>query len=221
MPESKQDLARVRRVYSAWGRHPRLYDAQDAITFLGRHRTIRQRAAAATSVGAGARVLEVGCGSGRNFPYIEELIGPTGRLVGFDYTEAMLDAARALVARRGWENVELVQGDAAVLDLGDEPFDGVLSALAMSVMPDLAAVLRRCRDVLRPGGTLAVCDASLFSGALRIFNPLVRAVYVRLTAWNPDRDIPAAMRSVFGNVSVERFNAGTFIIATSTKDADP
>jgi ubiquinone/menaquinone biosynthesis C-methylase UbiE len=217
MSEHEGQLGAVRRVYAIWGRHPHLYAAQDWLTFLGRHRRIRRRAVEASSAGPGARVLELACGTGRNFAYIEERIGRSGQLVGFDYSQQMLAAAEKLCSWRGWSNVELVRGDAAELDIGGPPFDAVISVLGLSAIPDHRAALERRREVLRPGGVLSVCDASLFSGALRHLNPLVRAVYERSAAWEPDRNIPEDMRRCFGAVEVERFNFGTFFVARSVK----
>lgn len=216
----ERGLDEIRRVYSVWGRHPRLYAAQDWLTFLGRPHAIRRRAVAATRAVPGARVLEVACGTGRNFQYIEERIGPEGRLVGFDLSPEMLSSARDLSRRSGWSNVELVQGDAAVLDVGPEPFDAVLSILGISVVPDFVAALERCHALLHPGGILSICDALLFDGALRVLNPAVRALYEPSTGWRPERNVPDAMRSIFGNVSVETFNLGTFFVATSVKSAE-
>ncbi len=169
----------------------------------------------------GARVLEVACGTGRNFTYIERRMGPAGHLVGFDYSQEMLQAARDLCRRRGWSNVELVQGDAAALEVGDEPFDAVVSVLGISAVPDYRAALRRCHQVLRPQGTLSICDAQLFPGALRVLNPLVRAIYTRGAAWHPDRDLPGDIRDIFGNVSITTFNRGSFFVATAQKTASP
>ncbi len=214
-------LDAIRRVYSVWGHHPRMYAAQDWITFLGRPHAIRHRAVDATGIGPGARVLEVGCGTGRNFRYIVERIGSRGQLVGFDYSHEMLEAARAHVERCGWRNVELVEGDAAVLNVEEGHFDAVLAVLAFSAIPDHVAALERCRDVLRPGGVLAVCDARPFEGALSFLNPLVRTVYTRGAAWNPDRNIPLDMMRVFGNVAVETLNLGTFFVATTIRRPPP
>lgn len=213
---ANEALDSVQRVYARWGRHPALYAAQDWVTFLGSHRTLRRKAAEALQVGPGARVLEVACGSGRNFPYVQEVIGPSGTLVGFDFSPEMLGAARRLSVRRGWRNIDLVRGDAAVLQVPGGPFDGVLCVLGMSAIPDHVRALERCRDVLRPGGVLSVCDARLFTGALQPFNPLVGAVYRRLAAWVPERELIDDMRRVFGNVTVEAFNRGTFFLATAT-----
>jgi len=215
--ETVRRLLTVKRVYSFWGRHPWLYAAQDWITFMGRHDAIRRRAVDQSGSGPGDRVLEVACGTGRNFRYVEQRIGPKGRLVGLDYSDEMLAAARDLSRQRGWSNVKLVQGDAAILDVGDEAFDAVVSVLGMSAIPDYVAAIERCRDVLRPGGVLSICDARPFTGALRIINPLVRAVYTSSAAWDPNRDMPAQMHRVFGNVSVTSLNLGTFFFAASQK----
>lgn len=213
------ELGDIERIYRSWGRHPRLYAAQDLLTFLGRHRIIRRRAVAALQVGRGARVLEVACGTGRNFSYIEDVIGPQGTLVALDYSPEMLHAAQALAARRGWRNIEFVQGDAARLEVNAASFDAVLCVLGFSAMPGHIAALRRCRDVLRAGGYLAVCDARLFSGLPSALNPLLRAIYVPAAGWDPDRDVAHDMEQVFGNVAIETFNAGSFFVAWAQKRA--
>ncbi len=213
----QEQLATVRDVYSTWGRHPLLYAAQDWITFAGRPRAIRRRAVSALGLRTGARVLEVACGTGRNFDELERAIGATGSLVGLDYNGEMLEAARRHTVRRGWRNVELVQGDAAVLDVGSEPFDGVLCVLGMSAIPDHRRALERCRAVLRPGGVMVVCDGRPFTGMLAAANPLVRPIYGCWAAWNPERDVVGDMRRVFGEVSVDALNAGTLFVARATQ----
>lgn len=210
-------LDRVKNVYSFWGNNPLLYDAQDAITFMGRARRIRGTAAKKMKLKKGGKALEVACGTGRNFKYLEKAVGKQGSIVGFDYTREMLDAAEQLCERKRWKNVTFVQGDAAELDVGEKDFDGVLSVLGISAVPGWEQAIGRCRDVLRPGGILSICDARLFSGALKFLNPLVEDIYDKYAAWDPTKDIPGRMEEVFGNVKVENFNMGTFFIATSIK----
>ncbi|MCB9662792.1 MAG: methyltransferase domain-containing protein [Alphaproteobacteria bacterium] len=106
----------------------------------------------------GASVLDIGCGTGLNLPLLVEAVGPSGRVVGLDYSNGMLDQARSRVRERGWTNVELVQGDAAELAGLNGPFDGVLSTWALGIVDDLPSALRRALAVLRPGGRLAVLD---------------------------------------------------------------
>ncbi len=222
MEEGRQQaLNQMADTYRVWGRHPGLYAAQDWVTFMTRHREMRRRAVEALAPRPGDRVLEVGCGTGRNIPYLMEAIGSEGILIGVDYTPEMLDAARELVRRNNWPNVTLIQGDAVTRDLDEASFDGILSVLAMSCMPNHLEALQRCRDVLRSGRRLAVCDARPFPGRLKVLNPLIRPIYKRTAGWDPDRDIASDMRATFGNVEVETFNCGSFFIAVSRKERRP
>ncbi|MEK6905765.1 MAG: class I SAM-dependent methyltransferase, partial [Nanoarchaeota archaeon] len=172
-----EKLEKVRKVYSFWGRFPSLYSAQDAITFLGRAKAIRKKAVEKLNLKNGNNVLEVACGSGRNFLYMVEAVGKEGKIVGFDYSQEMLDAAKKLSKQNRWDNIKLIQGDAAQLKITENNFDGVLSILGISAIPGWVKALNRCYDVLRPGGRLVVCDARLFTGFLKILNPLVRVIY--------------------------------------------
>jgi ubiquinone/menaquinone biosynthesis C-methylase UbiE len=110
----------------------------------------RERAADALALEPGDAVIDVGCGSGLNLPYIEARVGPGGRVVGVDLSEHMLARARQRVSRAGWSNVLLVEATAeeAVLPAG---VDAVLLCAAHDVMRSpraLANVVGR----LRPGG---------------------------------------------------------------------
>src|SRR5215467_6410267 len=61
----------------------------------------------------GDLVVDIGCGTGLNFALLQEAVGETGRIIGVDLTDAMLEQARLRIAREGWKNVELVQADAS------------------------------------------------------------------------------------------------------------
>lgn len=212
-----EKLEKVKKIYSFWGRFPSLYSAQDAITFLGRAKTIRRRAVKKIGLKRGEKALEVACGSGRNFPYLVEEVGEGGFILGFDYSQEMLDAAKELYERSHWNNIKLVQGDAAQLKIIENNFDGVVSVLGISAIPDWEKALNRCYGVLRHGGRLVVCDARLFTGFLKILNPLVRLIYSKFAAWDPSKNIPEKMKEIFGNVEVENLNFGTFFIAVAVK----
>ena len=105
----------------------------------------------------GDTVVELGCGTGLNFPLIQQAIGPEGRLIGVDLTDAMLAQAQKRVREAGWQNVELVQ-----VDLADFRFPqnvaGILSTLAITLVPEYDAVIHRGAQALGPGGRLAVMD---------------------------------------------------------------
>lgn len=212
-------LARAERIYGWWGRHPRLYRALAWLVFLGRERRLRQRAAALTGAGPGATVLDLGCGTGANFDAIEARIGDRGRLIGFDYSAGMLAVAKRSAIRRGWENVELVEGDAARMALPDASIDAAISTLALSAMPDQRAALERVHAALRPGARLCVLDAKEFTGIARILNPLLEPVFGPTTNWE-QRDLAARLREAFGDVELHEFNAGSIFIAVATRRAE-
>lgn len=144
----------IQRIYSVLAP---IYDLGN-VYMLGQLPRMRRIAAERLRLETGTSVLEISCGTGANFPNLRARIGPTGRLVGVDYTPAMLAQAERLVERQGWHNVELLQADARQLELGEQ-FDAVLWMLAASVVPDWQVALERAVAHVRPGGWLVVGDA--------------------------------------------------------------
>ncbi len=161
------DQTKIERTYQKWAR---IYDWLTPIYLMGNEKRLRRETIDFLQLIPGQTVLDIACGTGRNFPLILEKISPTGKLVGVDYTEAMLDRAREQIERKGWKNVELVREDAACIDLG-QTFNAALSTLAIGVIPDQIGALDRMITHLKPGGRLAIGDAkrsSLWDG--RPFN---------------------------------------------------
>lgn len=109
----------------------------------------------------GQTLLELGAGTGETGLLAAELVKPDGRVILTDRSTAMLDAAGRRAAELGLSNVELRAVDMEAIDLPDAAVDGVLSRLALMLLPDPAAALAGMRRVLRPGGrvALAVWDA--------------------------------------------------------------
>jgi ubiquinone/menaquinone biosynthesis C-methylase UbiE len=124
---------------------------------------LRGLAAERLNVGPGARVLEIGCGTGRNFPHLQGVVGPAGRIYGVDLSAGMLRRARELCARERWRNVELTQCD-AVEYIPPEPLDGILFGLSYNTMPHHLTVLRHAWKQLRPGGRIVILDGKLPGG---------------------------------------------------------
>jgi ubiquinone/menaquinone biosynthesis C-methylase UbiE len=147
-----------------------------AVTFPFRRSLYEQRILPLLGLRKGHSVLDLCCGAGHNFPYILSLIGQEGTLTGLDLSEKMLDVARSRVRRHGWNNVRLINGDAArIRELIPEYVDGVLCSLGISLMPNRLAVLHAIKDVLKPGGRVAIVEAQPFSGLAAVFNPLLYA----------------------------------------------
>jgi ubiquinone/menaquinone biosynthesis C-methylase UbiE len=119
---------------------------------------LRRNAVDRLKLRPGDRVLEVGCGTGRNLPFLHDAVGPTGRVYGVDLSPGMLSKAHDLRIRHRWANVHLNQGD-AVDYVAPEALDGVLFSLSYNTMPHHRAVLNHVWNQLRPGGSLVIMDA--------------------------------------------------------------
>ena len=114
---------------------------------------------------AGHTVLDVPCGTGANFPLLQQRVGATGRVIGSDYSPGMLARARAKVTDAGWDNLELLEADARTLSaemLESPTIDAVICMLGLTVVPDWELAFERMYGLLRPGGRFVIMD--LFIG---------------------------------------------------------
>lgn len=133
------------------------YDLTRKYYLLGRDGLI-----ADLDVPAGGAVLEIGCGTGRNLIAVGKA-WPQARLCGVDISEAMLDTARASVAKTGMgDRVMLAQGDACGFDaqalFGRATFERVFISYALSMIPEWEMALAQAARCLAPGGKLEIVD---------------------------------------------------------------
>jgi ubiquinone/menaquinone biosynthesis C-methylase UbiE len=126
-------------------------------------RAQRLRAVQALGLRPGDSVVDIACGTGLNFSLLEQAIGPDGRIVGVDLTDAMLAQAHGRIERNGWSNVSLVQADAADFDFPGQ-VDAILSTYAMSQVPECAEVIARGAAALSSGGRWVVLDLKVPDG---------------------------------------------------------
>ena len=124
---------------------------------------LRRKAVGKMRLSRGDSVLEIGCGTGRNFPFLHEAVGPEGRIFGVDISPGMLRQAEQLREAKDWRNIELRECDAADY-AATVPLDAVLFSLSYNTMPHHRTVLRRAWQQLRPGGRLVIMDAKVPPG---------------------------------------------------------
>ncbi len=132
----------------------------------------------------GHHVLDIGCGTGLNFPHLQQRIGPTGSITGVDASAQMLRQARRRADSAGWSNVRLIEADATALDADTLDagwgfdvrggFDAVISTYALSLMADWRLAVSLMVAVTRTGGRVAVVDMQKPVGPARPWTPLAQ-----------------------------------------------
>ena len=123
----------------------------------------------------GQTILNLPCGTGQNFEYFQQYLKGSGKVVGIDLSEGMLDKARQKVAKNNWSNVELIKASATTVNADwieahygtPLQFHAVLCDLGLSGFPEWQSIIDNLLSLLRPGGTIAVMDWYIDKPGLR------------------------------------------------------
>ncbi|HWY29417.1 MAG TPA: class I SAM-dependent methyltransferase [Candidatus Acidoferrum sp.] len=133
--------------------HSHIYDATRWTFLFGRLAILREAAVVARP----ARILEVGCGTGKNLVNLRRLF-PESEVTGVDLSETMLDVARRKTAALG-SRVRLVHGAYGPTFQSERPVELILFSYALSMFnPGFAEAIATARRDLAPGGHIAVVD---------------------------------------------------------------
>ncbi len=186
-----------------------------------------QRLGAVEALGlrAGDCVIDIACGTGLNFPLIEAVIGPDGRIVGVDFTDAMLAHAQDRIETNGWNNVSLVQADAAHFDFPTD-VDAIVCTYALSQVPECADVIAHGAAALSRGGRWVVLDLKVPDNTpgwlVQLGTTMVRR-YSSIEEWimrRPWDAIREAMQQELTDLSWTELCFGTAFLAAGSRDPD-
>ena len=153
------------RLISLYRKRAKRYDLSSLLLYLAgfRHQAYRARAIQSLALHDGDTVVDLGCGTGLNFSRLQEKVGPRGRIIGVDLTDAMLDEAGARVPAHSWSNVELVRSDAANY-VFPSALDGILCTFALTLVPEFDEVIQNGASALLPGKRFVILDFKRPSG---------------------------------------------------------
>jgi S-adenosylmethionine-diacylgycerolhomoserine-N-methlytransferase len=145
----------TRRMNRMYRRQRHIYDGTRRYYLLGRDQLI-----SGLRPDAGASVLEIGCGTGRNLVLASRLY-PTARFFGVDVSTEMLTSAITAISRAGL-TVRVAHGDGTAFDpqglFGIPRFDHVMISYSLSMIPEWRGVLQAAASHLKPGGRLHIVD---------------------------------------------------------------
>jgi ubiquinone/menaquinone biosynthesis C-methylase UbiE len=154
-----------------------------------------------------SRVLDVCCGTGASALPAAEAVGPTGKVIGLDLADQLLELARTKAVQRNLGNIEFELGDMLSMRFPAASFDAVVCVFGIFFVPDMAKAVSELWSRVRPGGKLAVTTwasnfckpaSDAFWRSLKNIRP---DLYKGFNPW--DRiDSPASLRGVFDQAGI-------------------
>lgn len=133
------------------------YDLLNRVMTAGLDGRWREAAAAAADVSAGGSAIDVCTGTGDLALALARRVTPSGRVLGVDFAENMLEIARQKAGERG-PSLEFVAGDALALPAADDTFDAATVAFGIRNVSDLDGALAEMARVVRPGGKVVILE---------------------------------------------------------------
>ena len=203
-----------RRQRRAVSRYRLLSPFYDALGFLGRR--LREEAVRLLALEPGQSVLDVGCGTGLSFEFLQRYVGPEGRIIGVELSPQMLAKAREKVAGQGWQNVTLIEASAEQAQIPGQ-VDAVLFFYTHDILQSEPA-LRNVLSHLKPGGRIATAGGKRASRWWQMPANLMLLTYWPFVTTTEGAAHPwAKLEAHLGPLDVQEMDFGISYVASDTK----
>ncbi|TQR19777.1 demethylmenaquinone methyltransferase [Psychrobacillus vulpis] len=200
------------------------YDSMNSVISFQQHKKWRNDTMKSMKVKTGSKALDVCCGTADWTIALANETGPTGKVIGLDFSQNMLNVGKEKV--KNISQIELVQGNAMELPFEDNLFDYATIGFGLRNVPDYKQVLKEMNRVVKPGG-MVVCletsqpDSKLFNGVFRLYFRYVMPLFGKLFAksykeysWLQEsaKDFPnrAALTKLFEEVGLKNVTSKPF-----------
>lgn len=156
-------------------------------------------------IGKGDVVIDLGSGAGNDCFIARAMTGETGKVIGIDFTPAMIEKARANAEKLGYHNVEFRQGDIEKMPVSANVADVVVSNCVLNLVPDKNAVIKEIFRVLKPGAHFSISDIVL-EGELPANIREAAEMYAGCVAGAIQKDTYMGFirQTGFGNITIQK-----------------
>ncbi|XP_018447421.2 2-phytyl-1,4-beta-naphthoquinone methyltransferase, chloroplastic [Raphanus sativus] len=138
-----------------------VYDNLNDLLSLGQHRIWKNMAVSWSGARTGDKVLDLCCGSGDLAFLLSEKVGPSGKVMGLDFSSEQLAVAASRQKLRGrscYKCIEWIEGDATDLPFDDCEFDAITMGYGLRNVVDRRRAMREMYRVLKPGCRVSILD---------------------------------------------------------------
>ena len=165
-------------------------------------------------------ILNIPCGTGQNFVDFQKYLKDTGKIIGIDLSQGMLEKAKGKIEKNKWSNIQIIKGNATEIDTEwikkefntDLKFDTVFCDLGLSGFPEWEKVIDNLISLLKPNGKIIIMD-------WYIEKPNLRGLFIKWVGKGEvNRPIWQYLENKVSNFKVENsFKNGEMFVASGNK----
>ena len=183
-----REQSKEERVHHVFEKIYNNYDTMNSIISFQRHKAWRKDVMKRMRVNEGSHALDVCCGTGDWSFALAAAAGPSGEVIGLDFSENMLSVAKEKKGQLHLEQLRFIHGNAMELPFEDNSFDYVTIGFGLRNVPDYMTALKELYRVLKPGGKVVCLETSqptmlgfrqLYYLYFRFIMPLIGRIFAK------------------------------------------